>query len=282
MIRTATDRKPAEVWGGRIFTGFVTLALTGSAIAKIAGGHRMTDGLIRAGIPANAIIPISLVELFCLTLYLIPRTASVGAVLLTGYFGGVTVTHLIMREPVIPPLIIGLVIWGGAYLRADAFRALFSAGIPRESREAATVRAEQPRFVPWIYRLVLAAATLIFTVIGLRYIVDPAQASAAVGMSLNSALASTTARVGFGAFPLAFAVFAFLSLLSRQRMRAGVTLVVIVIAAAIVARAIGMGADGAAPESMRLFIPEFVILALSLSGLLLDARRAKQSVGGVA
>src|SRR5690242_6945216 len=56
-------------------------------------------------------------------------------------------------------------------------------------------------FAPWINRLVLAAATIIFMTIGLRYIADPVGASAATGVSLHGKLAITTTRIGFGAFP---------------------------------------------------------------------------------
>src|SRR5689334_18231540 len=77
------------------------------------------------------------------------------------------------------------------------------------------------RFSPWINRLVLAAATLIFTMISLRYIIDPVRASAATGVSLNSGLAVTTTRVGFGGFPLAFAIFSLVCLFSTRRLQVG-------------------------------------------------------------
>ena len=54
-------------------------------------------------------------------------------------------------------------------------------------------------FAPWINRIVLAAATLIFTMIGMRYITNPVHAAAATGATLNTPLAATTTRIGFGA-----------------------------------------------------------------------------------
>jgi hypothetical protein len=131
------------------------------------------------------------------------------------------------------------------------------------------------RFAPWINRLVLAAATLIFMRIGLRYIADPVQASAATGVALSSGLAATTTRVGFGAFPLAFAIFSFASMLSTRRLAAGVSLVATVVATAIVVRLFSIAADGAVPESLRLFVPEAVILLLAVSGLVLEAARPR-------
>jgi hypothetical protein len=122
---------------------------------------------------------------------------------------------------------------------------------------------------------VLAAATLIFTMIGLRYIADPVRASAATGVTLNSGLATTVTRVGFGAFPLAFAIFSFACLLSTRRLLVGVSLVATVVSTAIAVRLFSLAADGAVPESTRLFVPETVILALALTGLLLEVSRRK-------
>jgi hypothetical protein len=106
-----------RLWAGRILTGIITFILLGSAIAKLAGAPQMVEGLKRAGIPGGAILPIALLELTCLAVYLMPGTTVLGMLLLTGYFGGATVTHVIGRESFFPPLLIGLGIWAGAYLR---------------------------------------------------------------------------------------------------------------------------------------------------------------------
>jgi len=132
------------------------------------------------------------------------------------------------------------------------------------------------RFAPWINRLVLAAATLIFTMIGLRYISDPVRAAAATGATLNSALATTTTRIGLGAFPLGFAIFSFACLTSSRRLVAGVSLVATTVSTAIIVRLFSIRVDGLVAESSRLFVPETVILLLSLSGLLLEAARNRQ------
>src|SRR5579863_1097484 len=116
------------------------------------------------------------------------------------------------------------------------------------------------RFAPWIGRIVLLGATVIFSMIGLRYITDPIQASAATGITLGSALAATTTRVGSGAFPLGFALFTFACLISRQRLLIGISLVATVIITAIIVRIFGMVVDGPAPASTRLFIPEAIML----------------------
>ena len=129
-------------------------------------------------------------------------------------------------------------------------------------------------FAPWINRLVLGVATLIFTMIGMRYITDPVGASANTGVMLTGGLAVTTTRIGFGAFPLAIAIFSFACLLSAQRLRAGVSLVATVLTTAIAVRLLSIATDGAAAQSTRLFIPEGVVLLLAMSGLLLEMARS--------
>jgi hypothetical protein len=113
-----------RTWAGRVLTGIVTIALVASAIAKIAGAPQMVNGLMHAGIPRGAIVPIAILELSCLALYLLPRSAILGALLLTGFFGGATVTHIIAKENFVPPLLVGLWVWGGIYFRIAELRDL--------------------------------------------------------------------------------------------------------------------------------------------------------------
>lgn len=118
MVSTnAQGVSKSKVLAGWALRTMVTLIIAGSGIAKIAHVPKMVDGLIHAGIPQEAILPIAILELSCLALYLIPRTAVLGTFLLTGYFGGATVTHIIAGESIIPPLMIGIWVWGGAYFR---------------------------------------------------------------------------------------------------------------------------------------------------------------------
>jgi hypothetical protein len=130
-----------QLWAGRIFTGLVTAALVGSAIAKIAGAGAMVDGLTHAGIPRGAILPIAALELTCLALYLVRRTKLIGMLLLTGYFGGAIVTHIIGRENFFPPLMIGIWGWAGAYLQLPALRRLLPMAADEGSKSTKPERA---------------------------------------------------------------------------------------------------------------------------------------------
>lgn len=130
-------------------------------------------------------------------------------------------------------------------------------------------------FAPWINRFVLLGATLIFSVIGLRYIADPVHTAAATGVTFNSALASTTTRVGSGAFPLGLAIFTFACLISARRLLVGVSLIATVITTAIVVRIVGVVVDGPALDSTRLFIPEGIMLILAVVGMVLETARRR-------
>jgi hypothetical protein len=134
------------------------------------------------------------------------------------------------------------------------------------------------QFAPWVNRLVLAAATFVFSMIGLRYITNPVHASAETGVTLHSVLANATTRVGFGAFPLGFAIFCLACLISTQRLLIGVRLIATVVTTAIVVRLFSTMVDGTVPESTRLFIPEGVMLLLCVTGILLDAARRKTAI----
>jgi hypothetical protein len=68
---------------------------------------------------------IGVVEIGCTIVYLIPRTAILGAILLTGYLGGAILTHLRIGDPSwVMPLLLGVVLWGGLWLRDPRLRAL--------------------------------------------------------------------------------------------------------------------------------------------------------------
>lgn len=133
------------------------------------------------------------------------------------------------------------------------------------------------RFGPWISRTVLVGATAVFSMIGLRYITDPVHNSARIGINIGSALAATTTRVGSGAIPLGLAIFTLTCLLSTRWLAPGVALVSVVATTAIIVRILGLIADGPAPESTRLFIPEGILLVLSATAIMLETRRTRKA-----
>jgi len=83
-----------------------------------------TQGFVHFGYPEGALLPIAIVELASAILYAIPRTSVLGAILLTGYLGGATATHVRVGEPPIIAIVVGIVVWLGVYLRDQRLRAL--------------------------------------------------------------------------------------------------------------------------------------------------------------
>jgi hypothetical protein len=85
----------------------------------------MIEGFARAGVPERLIVPVGIIELVCVIVYLVPRTAVLGAILMTGLLGGATITTLRIGDPTFPlPVILGMLAWGGLYLRDFRLRAL--------------------------------------------------------------------------------------------------------------------------------------------------------------
>lgn len=114
----------AVVWSSYIMSAIPVLMLLMSAVMKIARVPMVTEGFATMGFPANVIVPIGLVELLCAIIYLIPRSAVLGAILLTGYLGGAIVTHVRAEEAFVGPLAFGVLLWGGLFLRDARIRAL--------------------------------------------------------------------------------------------------------------------------------------------------------------
>lgn len=112
-------------WAIRIITVLVILPFVPSAYFKLVHAPQAVEGIGKACIPESALTPIGLVELACLALYLIPRTVVLGTFLLTGYLGGAVVTNIAMRSDFLHALVIGLLVWAGAWLRVPELRVLW-------------------------------------------------------------------------------------------------------------------------------------------------------------
>jgi hypothetical protein len=113
---------------GAILTGIATLFLTFDTVIKVLRLAPAVEGTVALGYPPSTVLPIGLIELACLTLYLVPRTSVVGAVLLTGYLGGAIATHLRVGSPLgshtLFPIYVAILIWGGLYPREPRLREL--------------------------------------------------------------------------------------------------------------------------------------------------------------
>jgi sorbitol-specific phosphotransferase system component IIC len=110
----------SRLWVARIMSGLIVLFLLVDAVMKFIKPPAVVTATVGLGYPENTIVPIGLILLVCTVLYIIPRTSVLGAVLLTGYLGGAVATHLRVGAglfPILFPVIMGLFVWGGLYLR---------------------------------------------------------------------------------------------------------------------------------------------------------------------
>jgi DoxX-like family len=89
-------------------------------VMKLVKPAVVVEVTVKLGYPERVIVPLGFVLLACTALYAIPRTAVLGTILLTGYLGGAVATHVPVGDPLFAavfPIIIGMLIWGGLYLR---------------------------------------------------------------------------------------------------------------------------------------------------------------------
>jgi len=113
-----------QLWAGRILSALPVLMLLLSGIMKLVKPAPVLEGFTKLGYSVGVISPIGLVELACTALYLVPRTSILGAILLTGYLGGATATHVRVGEPFFGAVLLGVLVWGGLFLRDPRLREL--------------------------------------------------------------------------------------------------------------------------------------------------------------
>jgi hypothetical protein len=122
----------AIVWTTRILRTLAVLFLIVDAIGKILRLAPYVEGTAKVGYPASCLVPLGVTLLAITVLYAIPRTAVLGALLLTAYLGGAVATHVRMGQPFIVPILFGVIVWGCLYLRDPRLRAL----LPCDRRRA--------------------------------------------------------------------------------------------------------------------------------------------------
>ena len=121
----------ALVWVGRVISVLPGLMLILSAVMKFVKPVQVMEGMTKLGYPEGLAFGLGIVELTCTLIYLIPNTAVLGAILLTGYLGGAVASHVRVGDPFFGPLIPGVLVWVGLYLRDERLRALVPFRRPR-------------------------------------------------------------------------------------------------------------------------------------------------------
>jgi hypothetical protein len=124
-------RAAVGVWTGRIMSGVVVAFLLMDAGLKLANLPIVASTGLSLGWQPDTALPLGVIVLGCAVLYAWPRTAVLGAVLLTGLLGGAVATHMRVGSPLFSHTLfgvyLGLIAWGGLYLRDPRVRAILPA-----------------------------------------------------------------------------------------------------------------------------------------------------------
>ena len=127
MSENINPPSKGKLWAGRIMGGLPALFLLIDAIMKFVKPAPVVETTVKLGYPESVIIGLGAVLLVSTILYLIPKTAMLGAILLTGYLGGAVATHVRVQAgwfPIVFPVIFGIFLWGGLWLRDERLQKL--------------------------------------------------------------------------------------------------------------------------------------------------------------
>ena len=129
-MQSSTQTTPipkSTIWAGRIISALPVLFLLMDGFMKLVKPRVVVEATVRLGYPESVILGLGIVLITCTALYIIPATSVLGAILLTGYLGGAVATHVRVGEglfSVLFPVMVGVLIWLGLYLRDGRLRAL--------------------------------------------------------------------------------------------------------------------------------------------------------------
>lgn len=129
-IMTSNDQlSKSRLWSARIMGGIVILFMLMDSIFKFIQPEEVVQGTLELGYAEHHIAIIGALGLISILLYAFPRTSILGAVLLTGYWGGAIATHLRLDNPlfshILFPVFLAILAWGALWLRNEQLRNLF-------------------------------------------------------------------------------------------------------------------------------------------------------------
>jgi hypothetical protein len=114
-----------SMWAGRVLSAIPALMLLFGGVVKLLQLLSVVQGFAQYGYPASSLPVVGILEVGSTIVYLIPRTAVLGAILMTGVLGGAIASNVRIANPAfVVPLVLGVLVWGGLYLRDQRLRAL--------------------------------------------------------------------------------------------------------------------------------------------------------------
>jgi DoxX-like family len=127
-VKKAPSGSKGRLWTARILSALVALFMLLDTVIHLATPAPVVEAFARLGYPLGTSVVIGIIELVCVVLYVVPRTAVLGAVLQTGVFGGAIAAQMRIGSPAfetyIFPLLMGSLLWAGLWLRDERLRAL--------------------------------------------------------------------------------------------------------------------------------------------------------------
>jgi len=128
MAMNVAPMSKGRLWTGRVLSALVALFMVFDGVIHVLRIAPVVEAFAQLGYPLGASSTLGVIELICVALYLVPRTAALGAILLTGYLGGAIATQVRVGAPLFSttlfPVYVGLLLWGGLYLRDERVSSL--------------------------------------------------------------------------------------------------------------------------------------------------------------
>ena len=127
MSNAGSQNQPSKAarWTSYVLSALPCLFMTMSGVMKLVQPPMIVEGFAKNGMSPTTVAIIGLIELLCVVIYLVPPTAVLGAVVMTGYSGGAIMVHVRAGEKALMvPLLLGMVAWGGLFLRDVRIRNL--------------------------------------------------------------------------------------------------------------------------------------------------------------
>ncbi len=119
-----TNRRP---WAGYTMTVLAVFFLLFDSVIHVMRIQPVVESFTQLGYPPSLAFGIGILEFVCLVAYVLPQTSVLGAILLTGYFGGAVASQVRVGGPLFThmlfPVYLGVLLWGGLFLREDRLRA---------------------------------------------------------------------------------------------------------------------------------------------------------------
>ena len=132
---------------GRTYRSLPVLFLLFDGVIHVMKPAPVVQAFAQLGYPDSLAIPLGIIEFFCVAVYVLPRTSVLGAVLLTGYLGGAVASHLRVGDSlfgqVLFPVYVGVLLWGGLFLRDGRLRTVFHAKTVTASLGSSPVAASE-------------------------------------------------------------------------------------------------------------------------------------------